>query len=295
MTWLATVSGTLLVLVALRDVFHTLWHPRGFGTLCRWIFECVWRMSKIFNRGARSTELAGPLGALVTVTTWGVMIVAGWTLIYLPHMPEGFFFGSPQQPATSPDLVTAAYLSLVAVGTLGFGDVVPATPALRLAAPLEALMGFILLTATISWILEIYPALGRRRGLARRLSMLAATGGVEAIGNGDPGVATRTLESLSEGVTSVELDVMQYGETYYFRESEPDLSLAATLPCVLDLVAAGERSADGAVRHAAALLDEATTNLAARLDRVYLKTHGSTREVLEAFAVDHQHRPLSCS
>lgn len=39
MTWLLTVAGALLVLLALRDIFHTLWHPSGFGTLARLVFR----------------------------------------------------------------------------------------------------------------------------------------------------------------------------------------------------------------------------------------------------------------
>ena len=157
MTWLLTVLGSLTVLLSLRDIFHTLWHPSGFGTICRRTFAVTWLATRLVNRAGRSTELAGPLGILLTVVVWTAMIVVGWALVYLPHMPGGFYFGSALRPAESSDLVASFYLSLVAVATLGFGDVVPATGWLRLLVPIQALVGFVLLTAAISWILQVLP------------------------------------------------------------------------------------------------------------------------------------------
>jgi hypothetical protein len=42
---------------------------------------------------------------------------------------------------------------------------------LRLLALIEALVGFGLLTAAISWVLSIYPALSRRQSLAQKISL----------------------------------------------------------------------------------------------------------------------------
>ncbi|MFF8942469.1 potassium channel family protein [Streptomyces sp. NPDC014864] len=70
----------------------------------------------------------------------------------------------------------SVYLSLVTVATLGLGDIAPSADWLRIVAPLEAMVGFVLLTATVSWILGIYPALARRRALALRISQLRRAG-----------------------------------------------------------------------------------------------------------------------
>nr|WP_281360133.1 potassium channel family protein [Isoptericola halotolerans] len=60
-------------------------------------------------------------------------------------------------------VVDALYLSLVSLTTVGYGDITPLTPWLRIAAPVEGLLGFALLTAAVSWVLQVYPALTRRR------------------------------------------------------------------------------------------------------------------------------------
>jgi hypothetical protein len=43
---------------------------------------------------------------------------------------------------------------------------------LQLITPLEALLGFGLLTGSISWLLSIYPALLRRHSLAYEIALL---------------------------------------------------------------------------------------------------------------------------
>jgi hypothetical protein len=286
MTWLITVAGAMLVVLALRDLFHTLWHPRGFGALGRLVFALVWRVTRRMD-----TELSGPIGLLAVAVMWAFLVVAGWTLVYLPHMPEGFYFSSSLRPGDSSDLVTSVYLSVVTVATLGFGDVVPAHPALRLLVPLQALIGFVLLTAVISWVLQVYPALTRRRSVARQLSMLAETDTLAFVHEGQVGVVTGLMQSLVDALVTTRMDLLQYGETYYFREHDPTLSLAANLSYARDLAAAGKRTESADVRHLAAMLDQAVTDIAGVV-AAYVGEHDTVPALLEAYARDHGQRPL---
>ncbi len=288
MAWILTMTGVLLILVAVRDIFHTLWHPGGFGTLSRTLFGLVWRLTKFRNRGTRSTEVAGPLGLLLTLGVWTLLLTVGFALLYLPHMPHDFYFGSSLESARSSDLVASLYLSLVALATLGLGDIQPATPLLRLLVPSEALVGFLLLTAGISWILQLYPALNRRRALSRRLGTMAGHRVSDVVESGEVSVATQHLETVRSELAGVEMDLRQYGESYYFRESESDLSLAATLPHVVALAAAGERSSSVEVRNAATMLSAGLADLLEVLRGEFLGDVGDDGATLEAFARDHQ-------
>jgi hypothetical protein len=102
--------------------------------------------------------------AFVTViATWAGLLVLGWALIFWPHMPGSFRF-DPNVEAAGSDLVHALNVSLVTLTTLGFGDITPKAEALRLILPLEALLGFGLLSASISWLVSITR---RSRGGAR--------------------------------------------------------------------------------------------------------------------------------
>lgn len=292
MTWLLTTVGVLLVLVALRDIYHTLLRPQGAGTISHVVFGAAWRLARAGNRLGRQTEAAGPVGLLAVIGTWTLLVVVGWLLVYLPRMPEGFNFGSSLDPAASSDVVASLYLSLVAVTTLGFGDITPADPLLRIGAPLQALIGFILLTAGISWVLQIYPALGRRRVFAQWLSTMRSTEGVDVVRSGEPCVASRLLSQAADLAAQVEQDLVQYPETYYFREARRDLSLAAQLGHTLALVEAGTGAGSKEVRHAAAVLRTSVESLARTIDSTFLETGAPVERVLEAFVEDHQHEPL---
>lgn len=290
MGWVVSAAGLVVVFVALRDIFHTLWHPGGFGRIARWVFQLVWRATKRVLPG-HTRQLAGPMGILGTVTCWTGLVVTGWMLVYLPHMPQGFYFGSALKPEQSSDPLAALYLSLVTVATLGFGDIIPADPVLRLLGPFEALFGFVLLTAAISWILQVYPALGRRRSVAKRLSLLRSRQAADVVVDGDPRIASRMLEAVTDGVIQADTDLLQYAESYFFIEDEETLSLAATLPYALTMAEAGIGSSSREVRLAAEMLTSAVESLASRLDRVYLRTGSATPDVLASYAADHGFGP----
>ncbi|MFE2164023.1 ion channel [Streptomyces sp. NPDC059447] len=163
------------MLIVLRDVFHTLWHPTRHGGLSRLVMTALWQLASATARRRRASGLAGPVAMMAVVALWALTAVVGWALIYWPHMPEAFTYAAGLQPAEHAGFLDALYVSLVHTSTLGLGDIAPAEGWLQILAPPEALLGFVLLSATVAWTLGIYPALARRRALALRLSHLART------------------------------------------------------------------------------------------------------------------------
>lgn len=288
MVWLSTVTGVVLILVALRDIFHTLWHPGGFGTLSRMVFTLTWKATKLRRSSSRQSVIPGPLGVLFTLGVWTLLVVAGFALVYLPRLADDFYFGSSLQPGESSDFIDALYFSFVAVTTLGLGDITPATPMLRLVVPTEALLGFLLLTAGISWILQLYPALNRRRALARRLSSMLRLSVDQIVETGHACVAVQQLEAVRGALAIVEMDLLQYAESYYFREARADVSLAATLPYIEQLAEAGKRSASPEVQVVAATLGDGLDEVLRLLRDQYLGQVEGVEATLAAFAQDHR-------
>ena len=74
-----TAVGAVLVLVALRDISHTIWHPSGRGRLGRRLMGAVWRVGR---RRRTPGPLTGPLAMDVVVLTWVLLILLGWALVY---------------------------------------------------------------------------------------------------------------------------------------------------------------------------------------------------------------------
>ena len=287
MTWLVTALGATVVLFTLRDMFHTIWHPSGQGMLSRVVIQAVWRGSRVMKRRSKQTSMVGPVALLGVILVWSGGILLGWTLIYWPHMSEGFSFSPGLEPSQRVDLLDSLYVSLVTVATLGYGDIVPTYPWLRLLSPLEALIGFALLTAAVSWILQIYPALARRRALAVRLALLERAGCADALREMDSAAASTLLDSLTQEVVRVRVDLTQYAETYYFREADSTASLPARLPYALALASAGQASVRADLRLAARALSGAVEDYAYILVRQHSIRGDGPASVLEGYASDH--------
>lgn len=287
--WFVTAAGAAVVLATLRDVFHTLWHPSGRSGLGRKVMAAVWRAGRPRRGRRRVSVLAGPLSMVVVVLAWVTLVVLGWTLIYWPHLEGGFFISEGLKATSRGGFPDALYLSMVTVATLGFGDIVPTDEWLRIAVPVQALLGFALLTAAVTWVLQVYPALTRRRVLAIRLSLLRRADAVRVLAGEDVPMAANLLEDIAGELVQVRVDLTQYAETYYFRDGEESASLAATIGTALDLAHAAESSPRADLRFAGELLDLALRDLAQLLDEQFLRVGGPPRAVLAAYAGDHGH------
>jgi hypothetical protein len=284
-SWVSVVGGVLVLLV-LWDVFNSLLYPTGRGRISHSVMAGVWRLTR--HARPRIRRVAGPLALVAAIGTWGLLVLLGGALVYWPHLPSSFGYA----PSTGPGagFVDAFYLSVVTTSTLGYGDIVPTVAWLRLVAPLQALVGFALLTAAVAWFLEVYPALTRRRSLSLRLAVLERAGVRDRIHELTPETSARTLDEISTALAQVRTDLTQYAESYYFEDSTPAASLALTVRHAADLAAAGVQSRHEDVRFAAEVLEHTLDELAEVLDGQFLRTRGSRADVLAAYAREHRHR-----
>jgi hypothetical protein len=288
---LSTAAGIAMILVACRDIFDTLFHPEGRAAVGRFTSRAVWlTMRRLGGGRPRLLTLAGPFALIAVIATWALLLILGWSLVYLPHV-DGFRIN---RAAEGGDLVDAVNISLVSLTTLGFGDAVPEAVWLRIVTPLEALLGFGLLSASVSWLLLVHPVLARRRSLAYEVSLLRReedeTGtSLESL---EPAVAERVYAELTSRLIAVERDFVSFPVSYYFVESDPRFALAASAPYLVELSERG--SAEGVperVRLRARLLQEAIGDLAATTATGFHGARdGSPAELLRAYARDHLRR-----
>ncbi|WP_053004694.1 MULTISPECIES: potassium channel family protein [unclassified Kocuria] len=286
---LLTVLGITIVLVGLWDMYHSLLHPSGTGAIGGRVQTVVWRISRL--TGHRFGSAVGPGSMITVVLLWVLMQGVGWALVYLPHVPQGFTYSPGVNPVDYPDALDALYISLVTLATLGFGDVVATDPWVRLATPLEALTGFALLTAALTWFTQIYPPLSRRRSLALELKALSDVGYADGIAREDPVTVARVLDGLAAEVAKARIDFTQHGETYYFQEEDPDLSLARQLSYALELRDRAAASPSPEVCTSARRLGLALEQLGQKLREEFVSTGTTPEEVFAAYATDHRREP----
>lgn len=288
---LVTAVGLLVVALALRDIFHSLLHPAGRGRLGLTVMRATWRAVGMAARGRPGRlALAGPLTLVAVLATWAAMLGLGWALVVWPWMPDGFVFAESLGRPEHPSFADAVYVSLVTLTTLGFGDITPSDGLLRVLLPLEALLGFALLTASISWLLALYPPLSRRRSLAYELFLLREAARDAQVPDVLAGGAAATLYSdLTSRIVTVQHDLATFPITYYFRDEDERFVLAAQVGYLLRLAehgAADDR--DPGLRLRAAMLRRAVDDLAAMTaQRFHGSAADSTVGALEAYARDH--------
>jgi Ion channel len=285
----ATAAGAALIGLAGRDVFDALFHPEGRSPLASTIMRGVWEVLGRRGRGTRTFVLAGPAGLVLVFASWAGLLVLGWTLVFLPHVSGGFHRATAG-PADS-DLVEALNVSLVTLTTLGFGDVTPDAPWLRVVVPVEALLGFGLLSASISWLLLIHPALARRRSLAYEIALLrkAEEETRTPLVQLDPEPVEQIYAELSSRLVAVERDLVNFPVTYYFAENDQRFSLALAMPYLIQLAEHGrDPGAPARVRIRAAVLRDAVDDFAATISaRFHGARSEATAESLAAYARDH--------
>lgn len=153
--------GSALLLLLAFDVLVTVFHPQGRGgPINRVQNDCVWKAFRLVGRRRdgrrRSTLLAfcGPVLAVLTIVTWGIALITGFVLIYYPFI-ESFHVSPPTSDTSSP-LARAVYYSAYTASTLGIGDVVAPTAALKLLTVVESLSGFILIPISVTYVLAVY-------------------------------------------------------------------------------------------------------------------------------------------
>jgi hypothetical protein len=295
-TLFLTLLGAGLILFALRDIFDTLFHPSGKGMLSRALPRPLWRVARRF--GARYPvlqELCGPVTLLAIITSWTALLTVGWALVLWPHLPGGFLLAPGLSPSSHGGFVDALYLSLVTVTTLGYGDIAPANGWLRVLVPIEALVGFGLLTASLSWVVSLYPAFLRHRALAHEVSLVRQAGSETGIGirQMDALAVEQMLGSITSQLVAVQTDLIHFPISYYFRSSKERFELSAAVPYLLRLAEKGaNEDCSPGVRMRACMLRCAVEDFSATVGSRFLDLPSApTEKVLRAYARDNLHAP----
>ena len=164
---LSLIAGILCLISALLDAFETVILPRratGRFRLTRFFYRVTWipwrwLAVRVRHERKRETTLSffGPLSLIFLIGGWAGLLIIGFALIY-HGFPMAFVDPrGPQHPFLS-DL----YASGTTIFTLGLGDVIPRTLAIRALVVMEAGIGLGFVALVIGYFPVLYGAFSRR-------------------------------------------------------------------------------------------------------------------------------------
>jgi len=256
-----TVLGVALILAALLDIFQTLFHPAGRGAMSDWTARIIWDIfRKVATRYSRVLIYAGPTSILAIIVTWVALTWFGFSLIYLPRLQIDFMHLQAGD-ANRGGILDAMSLSVGALITLSEGSYA-ARYWLQILRGLEAVIGFGLLTASVSWLLSIYPVLESRRSVAQQATLLhhaERQNRIDMIRDA-PEQSQDWVLALGTSMAGLRNQMAQFPITYYFVMGEPETALAGALPYLLELSERASASSVPGLRLAGTVLGGAVHN-----------------------------------
>jgi hypothetical protein len=287
-----SLLGILLVLAVLRDVVHELFRPEGSGSISRIVMRAVWWTLRGIARVYRPVMAhAGAMIVVAVAATWTLTVMLGSALVYWHRLPTQFHPSSGLDPSATHGFLSALYVSMATLTTLGSSDLTAVTPFMRAAVTLESLLGLIMITAWITWVLSTYPVIADRRSFAREVLLLCKVNASPdaTLREQPPDSTAELLRTLSERVVALDTQLLQSPVTYYFQNKDPSVGLATQLPWVLRLAILGEREGmDSAVRRRARMLRLAIEDLLDNINEQFLHLDTqSSGEIVAALAADH--------
>jgi hypothetical protein len=149
--------GGALVLFVVVDAAMTVLHPDGDGHLTRVIQRVTWALARLGGRGTRAA--AGPVMMTLTLLMWWQLLVLGHALVVLPFL-DGSFRSEPELGTLG--LPEALYYAGGNVVVLGYGDITPISWPLQLLAVGVSATGFALLTAFVTYVVQLTSSLNAR-------------------------------------------------------------------------------------------------------------------------------------
>jgi hypothetical protein len=231
LNYLVTLLGTAVLLCLGADVFLTVFHPEGHGgPLTRRQARLAWALWRGLAPQGKSRDgwfaFGGPLLAVLTPTTWATLLIGGFALIYYPWMEQ--FLVSPGSLRNH--WAEALYFSAFSAATLGTGDIVPNIVSLRLLSVLEALSGFALLSASLSYILAIYNENGRKTTVSSEIAVRSFPPPTTMSEERD-----EWLNHVARELLHIKQAHAQYPILHYFRPRDPSASLTLQIGVLVRL------------------------------------------------------------
>src|SRR5579871_806849 len=244
------VFGIAIIWVVLLDAFETVVLPRRVMRnfkLTAYFYRRTWipwrgiaRRIKKPSRQQNFLGYFGPLSLILLLGFWAAGLIFGFGLI------QYGIGGHEQLSGEKLTFGKILYHSGETFFTLGYGDIVPISPAARALSVFEAGMGFAFLGVVIGYIPVVYSSFSRRE---IQISMLDARAGsppsaaellIRLAGSSeDPGVEQSVLDQVLRDWERWSAELLESQISYpvltFFRSQHSNQSWLAALTTMLDV------------------------------------------------------------
>jgi hypothetical protein len=241
------LAGLALIVLVLADGFETMVLPRRVTRrlrLARLFYRSTWNgwcaVALALPRGKwREAFLSrfGPLSLLGLFATWVLGLILGFTLLH-------WSLGTPlQAPEGAPTFGTYLYFIGGTFFTLGYGEVLPTTPAGRALAVAESGLGLGFLAVIIGYLPALYQAFSRRE---TPISLLDARAGsppsasqalLRMARSGGLGEVNALLAEWERWAAELLESHLSFPVLSYYRSQHDNQSWLAAAAAVLDTCA----------------------------------------------------------
>ena len=238
---LLVIAGALMVVLTFSDVFQSVIVPRPARRRLRisaFISRWFWRGWRWIGHTAIGNETRedflgtfAPALLIFLLVFWVASLIAGYGLI---------FFALRTHLRPEPDLGGALYFAGTSLLTVGFGDIVPVSPAARLLSVLAGASGFGIVAIVTTFLFAIFGAYHAREAFVVALSNRAGAppSGVELVEihsrMHDIDGLIATLHEAQTWMAAVLETHLAYPVLTYFRSTHDAISWVGALGAVLD-------------------------------------------------------------
>ena len=244
---LLTAAGATLLLFVFYDIYSTILRAtkrQGFISefLNRGLWRIATRVTCRLDRRWRHRVLTsvGPLLMPLLIALIVSMLITGFALIYLPRIESDFNISERAQGSA---VIQAFYFSGVTLFTIGYGDMVPVSSAMRLVAMIEAASGLAIISLSITYLLSVYNALERKRAVALTFYHQARQGAdvsgfiTNHFARGRFYSLTETLRQSTRDLDELLESHLEHSVIHYFHPLEVYKGLPRALFIVLEATA----------------------------------------------------------
>jgi len=246
----AVISGVVIISVVLLDAFETVVLPRRVTRqfkLTAWFYRRTWipwtKIAGHIRTASRQQSFLGyfgPLSLIMLLAFWAVGLILGFAFLQ-------YGFGGHEQLGNEPiTFARILYHSGETFFTLGYGDIVPTSPAARVLSVFEAGMGFAFLGVVIGYLPVVYGSFSRRE---IQISMLDARAGspptaaellVRLAGTSEnPSIDQSVLDEVLRDWERWAGELLESGLSYpvlsFFRSQHSNQSWLGALMTMLDV------------------------------------------------------------